>query len=177
MTLIRHLLAALLIAATALAACSKPAGQSPKADQKSSVSLRGYNFTAEGVEEFFVDGYWAANLPPYGGGGKGICCAMLPAHWSPDLRVTVRWTMGRWTTPYKMRQHLSISEQIKCCAAHRTLTKTVPVQPYDEPSILQVFFLPNDEIEVWVYDAGPQNPGHPSKRGYPKNPNPPPKED
>ena len=32
------------------------------------------------------------------------------------------------------------------------------------------FFLPDDEIKVWVYDAGPQNPNHPSHMGYPKNP-------
>ena len=43
-------------------------------------------------------------------------------------------------------------------------------------SILQVFFLPNDEIEVWAtrYDLG--HPDHPSKRDYPKNPNPVPQE-
>ena len=162
--------------AVALAACSKPAGQSPKADQKSSVSLRGYNFTAEGVEEFFVDGYWAANLPPYGGGGGDICCAMLPAHWSPDLRVTVRWTVSHYTAPWEQRKHMSLEEEIKCCVARRTLTKTVPIQPYDAPSTLQVLFLPNDEIEVWAtrYDLG--HPDHPSKRDYPKNPNPVPQE-
>ena len=40
----------------------------------------------------------------------------------------------------------------------------------EEGGRLQVFFLPNDEIKVWIFDAGPQNPGHPSHMGYPKKP-------
>ena len=71
---------------------------------------------------------------------------------------------------------ISLEEEIKCCVARRTLTKTVPIQPYDAPSTLQVLFLPNDEIEVWAtrYDLG--HPDHPSKRDYPKTPNPVPQE-
>ena len=54
----------------------------------------------------------------------------------------------------------------------RALSKTVPIEPYeaDKMGSLQVFFLPDDQIKVWVYLAGPQNPGHPSRMGYPEPP-------
>ncbi len=44
------------------------------------------------------------------------------------------------------------------------------MQRYDSPNTLQVFFLPDDKLEVWIskYDLG--HPDHPSRRGYPINP-------
>lgn len=97
----------------------------------------------------------------------------LPDRWTPEVKVKVDWVMGHWMTPYETRKHLSISEQIACCSTERVLSKTVPVERYDEKGgRLQVFFLPDDKVQVWVYGAGPQNPDHPSGRGYPRNPNP-----
>lgn len=133
--------------------------------------ITGYNYTNEGVQRFYVNGSYASNLPPYGGGGGSSCCASLPDKWSPDLTAKVYWTIGDWTVPYSRIADLSTSEQIKCCWKERSLSKTVPVEKYGtEGGRLQVFFLPNDEIKVWIYDAGPQNPDHPSHMGYPKNP-------
>ena len=168
----------LLMLVLCLSACkpAPPALDATKEALKGSVggavSIRGYNFTAEGVQDFYVDGAWGAEVPPYGGGGGTTCCVMLP-RWHEGLSVTVDWTMGTWTVPYEKRKHLSINEQISCCSSERTLRQTVPVQRYDRADTVQVFFLPGDKLEVWVYDAGPQNPDHPSKRGYPVNPNPP----
>ncbi|MEJ8827327.1 DUF3304 domain-containing protein [Variovorax humicola] len=136
--------------------------------------ITGYNFTHEGVQNYSVDEMYGSNLPPYGGGGALSCCILLPAQWKPELRATVHWTIGDWTVPYEQIENLSTKEQIRCCWSQRTLTKTVPIEPYDEEAgKLQVFFLPDDEIKVYVFPAGPQNPDHPSHMGYPKNPNPP----
>ena len=50
------------------------------------VSIRGYNFTDEGVQDFIVDGSYGSNLPPYGGGGKESCCVRLPFSWQRARR-------------------------------------------------------------------------------------------
>jgi hypothetical protein len=161
-------LACALFMGLALTGCNPPA---PRVAPAMAVGITGYNFTNEGVQEFYVNGNYASNLPPYGGGGGVSCCVSLPGQWTPGLTVKVDWTMGHWTTLYETRKHLTIAEQIKCCSIERTLSKTVPVERYgEEGGNVQVFFLPNDEIKVWVYDAGPQNPNHPSHMGYPKNP-------
>ena len=156
----------LLAAGLGLAACK------PTAAKPMTVGITGYNFTAEGVQEYYVNGMRGSNLPPYGGGGSTSCCVSLPGKWTPELTVKVSWTMGRWTTPYESRKHLSVDEQIKCCSAERTLSKVVPVEPYDEKGgRLQVFFLAKDEMQIWVSEMGLLSPEHPSRMGYPKKPN------
>jgi hypothetical protein len=164
-------LALLLIGA--LSAC-KPAAQAPPGPPPPmNVGITGYNFTNEGVQEYYVDGSRGSNLPPLGGGGKTSCCVSLPDRWTPHLKVTVDWTIGHYTEPWEKRKHMTVAEESDCCWTQRTLSKTVPVERYGEKGgRLQVFFLPDDEVQVWVYDAGPQNPEHPSGRGYPRNTNP-----
>lgn len=138
-----------------------------------SAGITGYNFTSEGVQEFYINGQGGSNLPPFGGGGKTSCCVNVPKQWRPGLVAKIDWTMGRWTTPYESRKHLSPAAQVACCSAERKLSKTVSIERYGvEGGELQVFFLPNDEIEVWVsnYDLGHEK--HPSGMAYPKNPNP-----
>jgi hypothetical protein len=146
-------------------------GCEPSPPKPMVVGITGYNFTGEGVQEYYVDGHWGSNLPPYGGGGKTSCCVALPRQWSPEQTVEVVWTMGHWTTPYESRKHLSIEEQIRCCSAEHSLSRSVLVQPYGkEGGGVQVFFLPDDEVRVYVtdYDLGHEK--HPSGMAYPKKP-------
>jgi len=148
-----------------LAACN------PTAAKPITVGITGYNFTAEGVQEYYVNGMRGSNLPPYGGGGSTSCCVSLPAKWTPELTVKVSWTMGDWKVPYAQIAALSTQEQIACCWIERTLSKVVPVERYgEEGGRLQVFFLTNDEIRVWVSNIGLLSPEHPSRMGYPKKP-------
>jgi hypothetical protein len=136
--------------------------------------ITGYNFTSEGVQRYSVNDMYGSNLPPYGGGGSLSCCVLLAPKWTPELKATVRWTIGDWTVPYEQIENLSTKEQIRCCWAERTLTKTVPIEPYGEDGgDLQVFFLPNDEIKVYVSNYGLGHEKHPSGLAYPENPNPP----
>ena len=156
--------------------CVLLTGCEPAKPESYGAGITGYNFTSEGVQEFYVNGQYASNLPPYGGGGGVVCCINVPATWRPGLIAKIDWTVGRWTTPYESRKHLSDDEQIKCCTAHRTLSKTVPIEPYGpEGGDFQVFFLPNDDVKVWITMYGLGHAKHPSGMSYPKNPNPSPK--
>jgi hypothetical protein len=151
------------------------AGCKPEALKKAepvTVAITGYNFTAEGIQEYFVNAMYGSNLPPYGGGGATSCCVNLPAKWTPRLNVEVHWTIGHYTEPWEKRKHMTVAEETRCCWTERTFSKTVPIESYeaDKMGSLQVFFLPDDQIKVWVYPAGPQNPGHPSRMGYPEPP-------
>ena len=133
--------------------------------------ITGYNFTAEGVQDFYVNEQWGSNLPPYGGGGKTSCCVVLPKKWRPGLIATIDWTTGHWTLPIEKILPMDIHEAIRCCMALRSLSKTVPIEPYGpRGGSFQVFFLPNDEVKVWVstYDLGHEN--HPSGLKYPRDP-------
>jgi hypothetical protein len=154
-----------------LAAASGCGPNSPKPPEPMTAGITGYNYTSEGVQEYYVNGKRGSNLPPYGGGGSLSCCVSLPAEWNAGLTVTVEWTIGHYTEPWEKRKSMTLAEENKCCWTERTLRRTVPVERYNnEGGDVQVFFLPNDETQVWLYDAGPQNPGHPSHRGYPEKP-------
>jgi len=150
-----------------LSACGPEEPAGPKGY---GAGISGYNFTSEGVQEFYVNGVWGSNLAPYVGGGV-TCCIRLPEQWAPDLKVKVEWTIGDWTVPYSQIESMSTSEQIACCWKERTLSKEVPIQRYgNEGGGLQVFFLPDDQIEVWVTDWDLGAPAHPSGREYPRRP-------
>ena len=171
-------LAALAVAGWVLTGCQSVASTaSPSQPQKAksfASGITGYNFTNEGVQEYYVDGHYGSNLRSYGGGGSTSCCVRLPSQWQPDLTVKVDWVIGHWTTPYETRKHLSVSEQAACCFTERTLSKTVPIERYGpDDDGLQVFFLPGDEIKVYVSRYGLGHEKHPSGMAYPKNPNPP----
>ena len=143
----------------------------PAEPESYTVGITGYNFTAEGVQDFYVDDQWGSNIPPYGGGGKTSCCVVLPKIWRPGLVVKIDWKMGDWTVPWSKLEPLTIEERSACCWVTRTLSKIVPVEPYGpDGGRFQVFFLPNDEVKVWVstYDLGHEN--HPSGMKYPHDP-------
>jgi hypothetical protein len=159
------------VACILLAAASGCEPKAPKPPEPMTSGITGYNYTREGVQEYYVNGNRGSNLPPYGGGGALSCCVALPAEWISGLTVDVDWTIGHYTEPWEKRKGMTLAEENKCCWSERTLRRAVPVERYGkEGGDVQVFFLPNDELQVWVYDAGPQNPGHPSHRGYPKSP-------
>lgn len=134
------------------------------------VGITGYTFTSEGIQEYYVNGVRGSNLPPYGGGGSTSCCVSLPVKWTPELTVKVDWITGHWTIPMEQISAMDISEAIKCCLARRTLSKVVSVERYETGGIVQVFFLPLDEIKVWVsqYDLGHEK--HISGMRYPRKP-------
>ena len=156
---------ALLAAALGLAACG------PTTAKPVAVGITGYNFTAEGVQEYYVNGMRGSNLPPYGGGGSTSCCVSLPAKWSPELTVKVSWTIGDYTLPWSKLEPMTPDERSACCWRQRTLTKVVPVERYEERvGRVQVFFLANDEMQVWVSNVGLLSPDHPSGMNYPKKP-------
>lgn len=151
-----------------LSGCEPPA---PRKPQDMAVGITGYNFTAEGVQEYYVNGSRGSNLPPYGGGGKTSCCVRLPGQWTPEVMVKVDWTIGHYTQPWEIRKDMPYEQEHACCWTQRTLSKTVAVERYrKEGGGVQVFFLPNDEIKVWVSDYDLGFAGHPSGLPYPRKP-------
>ena len=128
-------------------------------------SLAGYNFSAEGIQEFYVDGAWGSGVS-IGGGGGSVCCVKIPANWRADLRVTIEWRRSDCGG-------VDGNSHSRCAGMKgdwpmKTLKKTIPIEPYSEPGTTQVMFLPNDEIKIYVRDDAPWGPDHPSHLGGPR---------
>jgi len=168
---LRHAMALSLLPLASACQPAEPEEQSKPASYAAGIA--GYNFTSEGVQEFYVNGQWGSNLPMYGGGGGTTCCVNVPKHWRPGLVAKIDWTMGDWTRPWSEIKLMTPEERRACCWRRRTLSKTVPIEHYDpEGGRLQVFFLPNDEIKIWVSNYMLGHERHPSGMADPKNPDP-----
>lgn len=177
-TPMKHRVLSLLLAVCfvwMLTACSKE----PPKNEASSNAISGYNYTSEGIQEFFVNGAWGSGIS-IGGGGATVCCVNLPDKWTPDLKVTIEWKRsdcgergpgGGDRCP--SFSHLQPGDKIPEWQM-KTLKKEVPIEPYEKSDTVQVFFLPNDEVKVYVYPDDPHAVGHPAKLGSPHpldNPN------
>jgi hypothetical protein len=98
--------------------------------EKIGVGITGIDHLANhlSVSRFYVDGYSAFQA---GGGGRHVCCAMLPEKWRPGLTVEIRWEVMDWRD-CKWDQYV----------------RRVAVEPYTEAGTLWVHFLANGEVKV-----------------------------
>lgn len=133
---------ALLLIVSVVGGCQAQPPAPPK-EPMIGVAITGIDHLADhlSVQDFSVAGYGAGSA---GGGGGAVCCAMLPAEWRSDLKVTVEWVEQNWRDcSYRLRQ------------------KDVIVERYVEAGRLWVHFLSNDSIRVVVSNPGPGNPEYP----------------
>ncbi|HQU89180.1 MAG TPA: DUF3304 domain-containing protein [Denitromonas sp.] len=148
-----------LLALLILTACDVTNDDRPDPNMSAS-SLGAYNFSAEGIQEFFVDGVWGSGVG-IGNGGGSVCCVMIPRKWHEGLQVTVEWRRSDCGVPKSPDCSLeNVGNWPK-----KTIKKTVPIEPYEEPGVTQVFFLPHDEIRIYVSEYGAHSPHHPAGLG------------
>jgi len=136
----------------------------PGKSEGTASSISGYNYTAEGIQEFFVNGAWGGNLGIGSGYGR-VCCVMLPDKWTPGLSATVEWVRTDCGDLYGS-VHSRCGYETKDWP-YKTLKKEIPIEPYERPNSVQVMFLPDDEIKIYVSPFDPQHPEHPGKLGRP----------
>lgn len=139
--------------------------QSELEHRGTAVAITGYNYTIEGIQEFYVDGAWGGGVS-IGAGTGGVCCVSVPDKWRPGLSVKVSWRRSDCRGDKKQRCPERMEDLDKWPMLQ--MEKIIPVEPYERPNDIQVMFLPNDEIKVYVFDADPIHPSHPSKLGKPR---------
>ena len=151
-----------------LTSCKK--AEPPRSD-KLMASIVGVNYTYEGIQEFYVAGEWGGNVSIGAGGNSFVCCVMLPEKWRPDLMVTVGWERSDCRNEISRERCPNDSSSTDPNGKpwqHKKLKKQVAIEPYESVGSLQVMFLPNDQIKVFVTDLGPRHPEHPAKLGPPR---------
>lgn len=104
-------------------------------------TIEPYKFTDIGIGDLYVNGTWGGNSYPHTGGGHSVCCVLIPEKWRPGLVVNIKWIRGDGNP----KQYSYRAE----------------VPPYAESGALQVLFLDNDIIKVYVNDYWPCTPMHP----------------
>lgn len=134
----------------------------PPVDNTAVSSLSAYNFSSEGIQEYFIDGSWGGGVGIGSGGGQ-VCCVKIPRKWHDKLEVTVEWRRSDCGVPKSPQ--CSHENAVSGSWPMKTLKKKFAIEPYSAPDTVQVFFLPHDEIKIYVSDMSPGHQDHPSKLG------------
>lgn len=163
----RRWMTLMLVPTLLLTAC----GKEQTSNEFSGSSISGYNYTNEGIQEFYVNGAWGGALGIGEGGGKSVCCVTLADKWQPGLVGTVEWRRsdcgpggpGNARCP-PLPEGFRMGDDMPAWQ-HKTLKKVVPIEPFEKSDTVQVIFLPNDEVKIYVSTLMASHPDHPSKLG------------
>ena len=139
-------------------------GCTPPKPVRLGAPIEGYSHTSAAINRFSVNGAGGPNISPYSGGGKQNCCASLPVKWHPGLTVVVEWVKD--PNPYdsrnwpKPRYSDAWSKAARAHEAKYTHHRAVvPVARYERLGVVNVHFLPCNQV---VVTAGLMMPGTPN---------------
>ena len=129
-------------------------------------SISGVNHTSAAINHFSVNGGGGPNIGPYGGGpGSQMCCAMLPVQWREGLTVVVEWEKDpnvgasvNWPPLGTDGYRVAYKEHASKYTRHRAV---VEVAPYEKLGVVDVHFLPCDQVVVSAVAHLPGMPGYP----------------
>ncbi|MEB0043675.1 DUF3304 domain-containing protein [Pseudomonas sp. MH10] len=153
------LLAAGVLACLALQACSQ------SLPDRLGAPIEGYSHTSAAINYFMVNGNGGPNIGPYGGGGKQNCCVSMPRQWHPGMTVVVEWEKDPNTGPdvnlppigtdaYRAAYKIHAAKYTR----HRAV---VEVAPYEQLGLVNVHFLPCDQVKVAASPSYLGRPNHP----------------
>jgi len=151
--------AAAALACLALQACSQ------SLPDRLGAPIEGYSHTSAAINYFMVNGNGGPNIGPYGGGGSQNCCVSLPRKWHPGLTVVVEWEKDPNTGPTVNLPPIGTDEYraaYKLHAAQYTRHRAVvEVAPYEQLGLVNVHFLPCDQVKVAASPSYHGRPNHP----------------
>ena len=156
----KRLLFLVCVSGLALQGCAEP---KPK---MLGAPIEGYSHTSAAINWFTVNGGGGPNISPYGGGGKQNCCAALPLKWRPGLTVVVEWEKDpnphdseNWPKPrYSDAWSKAAREHETHYTRHRVV---VPVARYERLGVVDVHFLPCNQVAVTAGLMLPRAPNYP----------------
>lgn len=131
--------------------CFLTACQAVSSENKlTGVGMTGIDHLAEhlSVQDFQVDGRSGFQA---GKGGRVACCAKVPLHWRPGLKVHVAWNVTNW------RDRTSEEKSAE-----------VPVDRYDEIGHMYVHFLADGSVKVLLSNYAPWGNAYPGPRDIPQ---------
>ena len=143
-----------------------------RARSKQGTSYVAYNYNARAIAGVWINGEGGIlNVSAYGGGGKEVCCVVLPSYWRSGLKATIRWEEdGDWLTDDQGQ--IVYREGRRVYVPRPSKERTVEVPPYIggegmDMGRFHIFFFPNDEVKVLVNRWGA---GHSTSYPGPRDP-------
>ena len=132
-----------------------------RAQSLAAVGLTGVHHLGDkfNVADFYVDGYNGSNVGREGGGGRTVCCVLLPRTWRPGLSVEVRWDINDWTN--ENRAEIEAGNYRSVAGAGMAYIARVPVERYEKAAHVWVHFYAGGKARVVSSPIGSEGSRHP----------------
>lgn len=134
--------------------------------------VMGSNHTSAAINWFSVNGAGGPRLDPYQGDGSQVCCGVIPKKWNPNLKAVVEWEKdpkphaairrdkyGRLDKDDYLRHASS-------CTRHKMIVD-IP-RCSEKICLLQVHFLPCDQVAVSTTYYSQGHPEYPDRKYFQK---------
>lgn len=108
------------------------------------------------IAPFYLNGTYGFNVGREGGGGRDVCCVLLPKHWHPGLMVDLRWTVANWSK----ENHAETAVDNYQSVTFERFTAKVPIEKYERPGTVIVHFFSGGKARVVVGIPGPYELNH-----------------
>ncbi|TWC50960.1 uncharacterized protein DUF3304 [Pseudomonas sp. SJZ080] len=129
-------------------------------------SVSGYNHTSAAINRFSINGGGGPNIGPFQGGlASQVCCAVIPAVWTPGLKAVVKWEKD--PDPYAQIRRdqngqIDTDAYRRHAADYSSHEAVVEIPKYAENiCALQVHFFPCDQVRVSTTCFTPEHPDYP----------------
>ena len=147
------------VAGSALYWCIGTVRATIRAESLAAVGLTGVHHLGDkfNIADFYVDGYNGSNVGREGGGGRTVCCVLLPKKWRPGLSVEVRWSVNDWSHENRAEIEAGNDRSI----AGLGYIARVPVDRYEKAAQLWVHFYAGGKARVLsseIYSESKQHP-------------------
>lgn len=119
----------------------------------------GHNYN---IAEFYVNKYSGTNVGREGGGGRIVCCVVIPSKWRSGLRVEVRWEVTDWSEENRKEIEAGNYRSVRRQGIY---IAKVPVEKYDNPGDLYIHFFPEGRVRVVTTTHSVLSPFHPVPYG------------
>lgn len=131
-------------------------------ESTTALSYLAVNHTPQPIDSITInDQGGILNVPAMGGGGKEVCCVVVPKKWHPGLTAKISWLQGghfqRDTSG-----NFVVRNGDKVFIEGIWKTRTVPIAEYDSDNLgrVHIHFLPNDEVLVKIGNFRYRAPGY-----------------
>jgi hypothetical protein len=162
--LLRLLVAAVAIGALTVGIQSLLA--TARAGMFAAVPLTGVHHMGDkfNIPQFYADGYDGSNVGREGGGGRNVCCVLLPRKWRPGLSVEVRWAVDDFTHEKPAEVEVGNFDSVE---AGGIFIAQVPVERYELAEHLWVHFFAGGKVRVVSSSNSSWGNNHPIEDGDP----------
>ena len=118
------------------------------------VSYSGFNNTDKSIVSIIVNGEGGILHAPAHDGGGQVCCVIIPKHWRPGLKVTIKWQEGG-TFQLDQNGNRLYNNGVPVVIEGPWKERTVDIPEYKTLGVFYIVFFSGDEVKVAVSNGLP----------------------